>query len=163
MGALQNSVVIHCLYMVIVKYAMYYGPIKTTQKYTAENDKNAQCVTYQYTEVLLFCTNNYILVVCTWHLGKHSIHVWFYQVKVQSTQFCRKLSFQRFFLYLLSFSSKFERNFDQNNFSGFGFIIVVQETHLLCSIVKLISLRCLCLLSIFMIVKKVKCHRGSDN
>lgn len=46
MGALQNSVVIHCLYMVIVKYAMYYGPIKTTQKYTAENDKNAQCVTY---------------------------------------------------------------------------------------------------------------------
>lgn len=54
MGALQNSVVIHCLYMVIVKYAMYYGPIKTTQKYTAENDKNAQCVTYQYTEVLLY-------------------------------------------------------------------------------------------------------------
>lgn len=46
MGALRNSVVIHCLYMVIVKYAMYYGPIKTTQKYTAENEKNAQCVTY---------------------------------------------------------------------------------------------------------------------
>lgn len=162
MGALQNSVVIHCLYMVIVKYAMYYGPIKTTQKYTAENEKNAQCVTYQYTEVLLFCTNNYILDRLHMALRKTQ-YTCMVLSKVQSTQFCRKLSFQRFLLYLLFFSSKFERNFDQNNFSGFGFIIVVQETHLLCSIVKLISLRCLCLLSIFMLVKKVKCHRGSDN
>lgn len=46
--SLQNSVVIHCLYMVIVKYAMYYhnGAIKTTEKHTAENDKNAQCLIY---------------------------------------------------------------------------------------------------------------------
>lgn len=34
--------------MVIVKYAMYYhnGAIKTTEKHTAENEKNAQCLIY---------------------------------------------------------------------------------------------------------------------